>query len=183
LTAKLIAGMTMSLDGFVEDASGSADLYPDLESLRDTEWMRAMIEETGAVIMGRRSFDMADDPDWYVGNYEFQVPIFVLTHRPPERVPKQDDRLTFTFVTDGIQSAVDQAKRAAGDRAVTVIGGASTIQQLLVANLVDELHVDVMPIILGGGLRLFEDVPRMTWEKVDVQEVGQRTSMKFRRRG
>jgi hypothetical protein len=67
--------MTMSLDGFVADESGSANLYPDLAPLRGTEYMAAMIEETGAVLMGKRTFEMADNPDWYVGNYEYQVPI------------------------------------------------------------------------------------------------------------
>jgi dihydrofolate reductase len=74
--------------------------------------------------MGRRTFDMAEDPDWYVGNHEFQVPIFVLTHQPPAVAPKQDERLTFTFVTDGVASAVAQAKAAAGERVVGVIGAA-----------------------------------------------------------
>lgn len=82
--AKVIVGMTLSLDGFVADRNGSADaLYPDLAALRDTPYMAGLIAETGAVLMGRRTFDMADDPDWYVGNYEFQVPIFVLTNEPP----------------------------------------------------------------------------------------------------
>ncbi|HYN18044.1 MAG TPA: dihydrofolate reductase family protein, partial [Actinomycetes bacterium] len=83
--AKVIVGMTTSLDGFVADRSGSAErLYPDLASLRDTAYMHELIDQTGAVLMGMRTFEMADDPDWYVGNYEFQVPIFVVTHQPPE---------------------------------------------------------------------------------------------------
>jgi dihydrofolate reductase len=90
--ATVIAGMTMSLDGFVADPNGSASrLYTDLADLRESAYMNVMIEETGAVLMGRRTFEMADDPDSYVGNYEFQVPIFVLTHHPPEIPPKQDD--------------------------------------------------------------------------------------------
>src|SRR3972149_2142448 len=93
--------------------------------------MNGLIEETGAVLMGRRTFEMAADPDWYVGSYELQVPIFVLTHEPPRVAPKHDEHLTFTFVTDGIESAVKQAKAAAGDRAVTVVGGADGIRQLL----------------------------------------------------
>lgn len=99
---------------------------------------------------------MADDPDAYAGNYEFQVPIFVLTHTPPQRQPKETAQLTFTFVTDGIASAIRQAKAAAGDKAVVVVGGASTIQQCLRAGLADELHLDIMPVLLHEGLRLFE---------------------------
>lgn len=178
----VIAGMTTSLDGFVADTAGSvARLYPDLAALRGTEYMNAAIEGTGAVLMGRRAFEMGD-PDSYVGNYEFQVPIFVLTHHPPRTQPKQDERLTFTFVTEGFHSAVEQARAAAGDKAVQVIGGASTVQQLLRAGLVDELRIDVMPVVLGGGLGLFEDLrpghPRL--EKIDVREVGARTSLRFR---
>jgi len=180
--AKVIAGMTISLDGFVADESGSAGrLYTDLATLQDTSFMNGLIAETGAVLMGKRAFEMGD-PDWYVGNYEFQVPIFVLTHHPPAVAPKQDDRLTFTFVTDGVESAVAQAKAAAADKAVQVIGGASIIQQLLRAGLVDELSVDVMPELLGAGLRLFENgsLERITLEKIDVQEIGARTSLRFR---
>src|SRR5216683_3092747 len=115
--------MTISLDGFVADQNGNAGrLYPDLAALRHTAYMKDLITETGAVLMGRRTFEMGD-PDSYVGNYEFQVPIFVLTHQPPMRAPKQDDRLTFTFVTDGFESALKQAKSAAGTKAVQVIGG------------------------------------------------------------
>lgn len=143
--------------------------------------MNAMIEETGAVVMGRRTFEMAEDPDWYVGNYEFQVPIFVVTHEPPDVRPRQDQQLTFTFVTDGIASAIAQATAAAGNKAVTVVGGASVIQQLLRAGLIDELRVDVMPVLLGVGLRLFDDagLARVELEKIGVQEVGARTSLRF----
>ena len=173
--------MTLSLDGFVADEQGSVSrLYPDLADLRDTDYMRALIEQTGAVIMGRRSFEMGD-PDSYVGEYEFQVPIFVLTHRPPEVIPKQDENLTFTFVTEGVESAVSQAKVAAGDRAVRVIGGANVIQQLLGAGLVDELQIDFMPVLLGGGLRFFaSDGARPQLEVIDAQQIVPRISLLFR---
>jgi dihydrofolate reductase len=180
--ATVIAGMTVSLDGFVTDPSGSAGrLYIDLADLRGSAYMNAEIAGTGAVLMGRRTFEMAD-ADSYVGNYEFQVPIFVLTHHPPETPPKQDDRLTFTFVTDGVESAIEQARAAAGDRAVQVVGGASVVQQLLRARLVDELRVDVMPVLLGGGLRLLENIDseRVRLEKSDVHDLGPRTSLSFR---
>ena len=177
--AKLVAGMTMSLDGFVADRDGSAKLlYPDLEALRGTPYMNTEIERTGAVLMGRRTFGMGD-PDSFVGNYEFQVPIFVLTHHPPRTAPKQDERLTFTF-GDDLASMVERARAAAGDRVVQVVGGASVIQQLLGAGLVDELRVDVMPVILGGGLRLLENVEPARLEKIEVEEVGARTSLGFR---
>lgn len=179
--AKLVVGMTVSLDGFVADSTGgTGGLYQDLATLQGSPFMKAIIEDTGAVLMGRRTFGMGE-PDSYVGNYEFQVPIFVLTHRPPLVAPKQDDRLSFTFVTDGVESAVAQASAAAADKAVTVVGGVSVVQQLLHAGLVDELHVDVMPVLLGSGLRLFKniDTDRVRIEKIGVQEVGGRTSLRF----
>jgi dihydrofolate reductase len=131
--------------------------------------------------MGRRAFEMGD-PDSYVGNYEFQVPIFVLTHEPPLKAPKQDENLTFTFVTDGIESAIRQAKAAAGDKNVTVIGGASTGQQLIRAGLVDELEIDIMPVLLGEGLRLFEHIGSepIELEKISVGEINSRTQFRFR---
>jgi dihydrofolate reductase len=143
--------------------------------------MKDLIEQTAAVLMGRRTFEMAD-PDSYVGNYEFQVPIFVLTHHPPNVAPKQDEHLTFTFATGGVESAVAQAKAAARDKAVQVVGGVSIAQQLFGAGLVDELQVDIMPVFLGVGLRSFESssLERVRLEKISVQEVGARTSLRFR---
>jgi dihydrofolate reductase len=91
--------MTISLDGFVADQSGNLErLYPDLGALQGSDYMNAMTAETGAVLMGKRTFEMADDPDSYADTYEFQAPIFVLTHHPPAVPPKQNEHLTFTFV-------------------------------------------------------------------------------------
>ena len=181
---KVILGMTMSLDGFINDRNGSVEaLYPDLAALRDTEPLRESIQNTGAVVMGRNSYAMADDPDWFAGNYEYQVPIFVLTNNAPKKMPKQTDDLTFTFVTDGIQSAIRQAKTVAGEKEVTVIGAASTAQQCLKAGLADELHVDIMPVLLGGGLRPFEDIgtEQIQLERMKVTELpGGRTNLQFR---
>jgi dihydrofolate reductase len=181
--AKLIAGMTISVDGFVTDRHGDlGPLYPDLEALQDTEYMRDLIEGTGAVLMGRRSFEVGD-PDTYADTYELQAPIFVVTHQPPARHPRENDKLTFTFVTDGVESAVAQAKAAAGDKDVQVIGGADLIQQLLGAGLVDQLNIDVMPLLLGSGTRLFDGRPGLEGvrlEKLEVKETGARTTLSFR---
>jgi dihydrofolate reductase len=179
---KVIAGMTTSLDGFIADAGGDVGrLYSDFAELQGTAYMSDTIAATGAVLMGKKTFDMAD-PDSYVGAYEFQVPIFVLTHHPPQTPPKQDDRLTFTFVGDGVASAVAQATAAAGGKDVQVVGGASMIQQLLQAGLVDELHIDIMPVLLGAGKRLFEndDLDGVNLETLGAQPVGQRVSLRFR---
>jgi dihydrofolate reductase len=169
--SKVIGGMTMSLDGFVTDLNGSVEqLYPDLDALGKTEMLQEEIRTTGAVVMGRRAYDMAQGD---LTGYEFQVPIFVLTHRPPERMPRGvNDRLSVTFVTDGIESAVRQARAAAGEWNVTVIGGASTIVQCLRAGLLDELNVGIRPVLLGGGLRLFDaSVPHVELEFSHAVEV------------
>ncbi|HEY8944740.1 MAG TPA: dihydrofolate reductase family protein [Polyangiaceae bacterium] len=155
-SALVVAGMTMSLDGYVADANGgTSQLYADLAQWRHSEGGRASIAATGAVVMGRKTFEMAADADAYADTYEYQVPIFVLTSCPPARVPKENSELSFTFVTDGLEGALDQARAAAKSRQVTVVGGATLIQGLLRSSLIDVLEVDVMPVLLGGGLRLF----------------------------
>src|SRR6202048_3521476 len=152
---KVIIGATMSLDGFMNDRNGEGSrLYPDLEALRRIEMLQEEIQMTGAVVMGRRAYDMAEGD---LTDYEYQVPIFVLTHTVPEKVVKgQNDQLTVTFVTDGIESAIAQAKAAAGDKQVTVVGGANTAQQCLRSGLVDEIHIGIVPVLFGEGLRFFE---------------------------
>jgi len=181
---KVVLGMTMSLDGFINDRNGSVEaLYPDLAAWRETELGRESIRNTGAVVMGRNSFAMSEDPDWFAENYEYQVPIFVLTHQPPRKHPRETDNLTFTFVTEGIERAVAQAKVAAGDEEVNVIGATSTAMQCLKAGLADELHVDIMPIFLGAGLRAFEELGegQVQLERIKVMELpGGRTHLRFR---
>lgn len=155
---KVIGGMNVSLDGFVNDRNGDVSrLYPDMDALLQTEILQELMQSVGAVVMGRRAFAMGD-PDAYDDGYEFQVPIFVLTHQPPAKHPRGNEKLTFTFVTDGVESAIAQAKAAAGARDVVVIGGASTIQQCLQAGLLDELQTGLVPVLLGDGLRLFADL-------------------------
>ncbi len=145
--------------------------------------MQESIRNTGAVVMGRNAFAMAEDPDSYAGNYEFQVPIFVLTHQAPKRHPRETNDLTFTFVKDGIQNAVEEARAAAGDKNVVVIGGASTARQCLHAGLADELHIDIMPVLLCSGLRLLEGIgtEQLQLERLAVMELpAGRTHLKFR---
>jgi len=181
---KVIAGFTMSLDGFINDRNGSVGaLYPDLDTLRTTEPMQESIRNTGAVVMGWNAFAMAEDPDLYAENYEFQVPIFVLTHEAPKRHPRETGDLTFTFVTDGIASAIRQARAAAGDKDITIIGGASTVQQCIKVGLPDELHIDIMPVLLGSGLRPFENIGtgQIQLERIKVVELpAGRTHLRFR---
>ena len=179
---KVILGFTMSLDGFINDRNESvADLYHDLDTLRYAEPLRESIQDTGAVVMGRKTL-ATGDPDAYAGNYEYQVPIFVVTKNPPRLQPKQTDQLTFTFVTDGVESAIQQAKVAVGDKDVTIVGGAKNASQCLNAKLVDEIHMDIMPVLLGNGLRPFEHIDEgsIKLEKMSVLETSVRTHLKFR---
>ena len=173
----------MSLDGYINDSAGSVErLFSDLESIRDSKVMQEAISDTGAVVMGKNAFLMAGDPDSYADTYEFQVPIFVLTEKAPEKKPKENKKLTFTFVTEGIEAAVAQAKVAAGDRDVVIIGGANTAQQALRAGVVDEIQIDIMPVILNGGLRLFENIGPdiIELEKAQVIELPARTHIRLR---
>ena len=179
--SKVILGTTMSLDGFINDRNGSGSrLYSDIEQFRESEVLQEQIRTTGAVVMGRRAYDMADGD--FTG-YEFQVPIFVVTHEAPEIVAKgENDKLSFTFVTGGVESAIEKAKAAAGGKDVTVIGSANIAQQCLKAKLVDELYIDLMPLLLGDGLRFFEHLgsEEIDLEKIDVTEGPIRTRLKFR---
>jgi dihydrofolate reductase len=178
---KVVAGMTMSLDGFVSDRHGdTSSLYPNLDELRQTELWRETIRSTGAAVMDRRSCDMGQGD--YTG-YEYQVPIFVVTHRPPRKVAKgENERLTFHFVTDGVESAIAQAKSAAVDKDVTVVGGVNLLHQLLRKSLVDELQIGIVPVFLGTGLRLFDHMDdvdiKLTRTRV-VESLG-RTDLFFR---
>jgi dihydrofolate reductase len=180
---KVIAGMGMSLDGFVNDQNGSVEkLYTDFTELHEVRSFQEMIKNTGAVIMGKHVYEMDDPFSWANDDYEFQTPIFVLTHTPPEKYPEGNGRLSFIFVTDGIEDAVTRAKKTAGDKDVQVLG-ASTIQQCLSEGLCDELQIDIMPVLFGKGLRLFEniDTDKIKLERVKVDETtSARTSMTFR---
>jgi dihydrofolate reductase len=165
--SKLIALMSMSLDGFVADShdgveevfqwyfAGDVELHVgggDPMTFKVSEasaaHLRALIGELGAMLTGRCTFEVAQG---WGGNHAWG-PAFVLTHNVPDGWPKPGS--TVHFVTDGLESAVRQAKAAAGGKSVGV-HGADTIQQLLNAGLLDEIQVDVAPVLLGSGVSLF----------------------------
>ena len=133
------------------------------EENRDSEIIAEHVGRIGATIMGRRMFSggegpWEDDPNrdaWWGENPPFHHAVFVLTHHPRERVVKEGGT-TFTFVTDGIDSALEQARAAAGDKDMAIAGGARVAQQYLDADALDELQIHVAPVLLGGGVRLFE---------------------------
>ncbi|MEU3682454.1 dihydrofolate reductase family protein [Streptomyces sp. NPDC030592] len=146
---------------------------------RDSELMREWFDATGAVVMGRMMYDTGEE--FWGDNPPFRTPVFVLTNRPRPTLVKEGGT-SFTFVTDGIHSALEQAKAAAGDRNVDIGGGAHTVRQYLAADLVDELQLHVVPMLLGGGLRLFEGLGarRRDLERVRVVETPPATHLKYR---
>jgi dihydrofolate reductase len=143
--------------------------------------MQDAMATTGSVIMGRRTFDMGNGD--YAG-YEYQVPIFVVTHHAPEQPTKgQNENLKFHFVADGVESAVRQAKTAAGKRDVVVVGGPDLIRQLMQARLVDEVQLGIMPVMLGEGLPYFRylGIEPIELEKTRlIESPGGRTDIYFR---
>lgn len=167
--SKVIAIMSMSLDGYVADRNGGvAEVMGWYMTSGDTEvqtggadpmtlrmseasasHFRDLTSELGSVLTGRRTFETANG---WGGNHAWG-PAFVLTHRVPTGWPKPNS--TVNFVTDGIESAVKQAKAAAAGKSVGV-HGADTIQQLLNAGLLDEIHIDIAALLLGSGVRLFD---------------------------
>ena len=175
---KLRADISMSLDGFIagpndRPGNGMGDGGERLhewvvklaswrerhglsggETSHDAEILDEAFENVGAIVLGRRMFDNAegwgDEPP-------FHMPVFVLTHEAREKLVKEGGT-TFTFVTDGIESALAQAEAAAGDKDVAIGGGANTIQQYLTAGLLDEIQIHVVPVLLGDGIRLFENM-------------------------
>jgi len=141
----------------------------------------------GATIMGRGMFgggpgSWGEDPwqGWWGDEPPFHHPVFVLTHH--EREPLELKGTRFTFVTDGIESALAQAKAAAGDGDVTIGGGAEAIQQYLAAGLVDEMLLNIAPVVLGDGARLFEGLdPDLNFEQVEVVDAPGVAHLMYRR--
>ncbi|MBB5158769.1 dihydrofolate reductase family protein [Saccharopolyspora phatthalungensis] len=151
----------------------------------DSEVLAEVIQGIGAYIMGRRMFGGGDGPwdeswrGWWGEEPSFHAPVFVLTHHPREPLEMRGGT-TFTFVTDGIESALRQARKAAGDRDVSIAGGAQTVQQFLAAGLLDELFIHLVPIVLGAGERLLDNVGNPTLEPVTVVPSEAVTHIKYR---
>ncbi|MFJ2849348.1 dihydrofolate reductase family protein [Streptomyces rubiginosohelvolus] len=140
--------------------------------LRQAELDR--LETVGAFVMGRNMFGPVrgawdrDWKGWWGDNPPYRAPVFVLTHHPRAPQP-MDGGTTFHFVTDGIESALRRAREAAGDRDVSIHGGARTINQYLAAGLIDELRLHIVPFTLGAGTRLFDGVPSLDLEQVETR--------------
>jgi dihydrofolate reductase len=151
----------------------------------DAEVAAEVVEGVGAYIMGRKMFGGGDGPwdeawtGWWGEDPPFHTPVFVLAHHEREPLPMQGGT-TFTFVTGGIESALEQARAAAGDRDVMIAGGASAVQQYLAAGLLDELYLHIVPVLLGAGERLLEGVGDPRLEPVQVVASPAVTHVKYR---
>jgi dihydrofolate reductase len=155
------------------------------EESADSRVVREASQGIGAVVMGRNMFDHArgewDESwqGWWGPNPPFHVPVFVLTHYA--RYPiEMEGGTTFRFVTDGINSAVEQARAAAGDGDVAIAGGAQAIQQTLAAGLLDELQLHVVPIVIGGGERLLVNIGDPKLEPIEVVASPAVTHLRYR---
>ena len=184
---KVLAGITTSVDGYIagpDDRPGQG-LGKDAERLHywvfggpwtyenepsgepsgeDAAWLEEAITRVGAVVGGRQTYEAADH---WGGKNPWGLPFFIVTHRTED----QPDGDAFTFVS-GVPEAIEQAKNAAGEKDVHVMGGADVIRQALEAGLVDELTIIVAPVILGGGKRLFDGFE----QSLELEHVGVRQS-------
>jgi dihydrofolate reductase len=185
--ALVISDMSMSLDGFVTgpndsrenpfgDGAGTLhDWLFDAATDEDRALLQEGIDGTGAVVMGRKSFDKCVEM-WGDNGPLGGGPVFVVTHdAPTERYPS-----AYRFVTDGVASAIEQAKAAAGDKVVG-LHGATVMQQCLPLGLVDEIVVHVIPLLIGGGTRLFDSLgSAITLERTDAIVTPAATHLRFR---
>jgi dihydrofolate reductase len=138
----------------------------------DSQVIEEATQGIGAYLMGRKMFGGGDGPwdenwtGWWGDEPPYHAPVFVLTHHP--RQPLELRGTTFTFVTDGIESALEQARAAAGDQNVAIAGGAQAVQQYLAAGLLDQLQLHIVPVVLGSGERLLVDVGNPLLQPVQV---------------
>ena len=193
---KVGAGFSMSLDGFIAGPNddmqrlfgwyytgdtdlnlSTGDTNMELKVSSETaELFEEMAGATGAIVSGRRMFDVAGA---WGGKHPLNVPVFVVTHTVPQEWIKEGS--PFTFVTDGVERAVAQAKAVAGDKNVGV-GGANITQQCIKAGLLDELQIDLVPVLLGAGIRLFNHlgIEPIELERTSVVEAPGVTHISFR---
>ena len=189
--SKVVFVISMSLDGFItaanrrpEEPMGDGGLRLVEWAMSDDQHSRRVLEEgiaeAGAVIAGRETYDTSLawwGPDGPTG--PARRPVFVVTHQAPTQAPEGG---VYSFVTGGIHSALEQAGAAAGERTIAVMGGASIGQQFIAAGLVDELQIHLVPVLFGGGTRMFEHLgdDHIQLEPLQVVETPAAIHMRFR---
>jgi dihydrofolate reductase len=201
--------ISMSLDGFVAGPNQSLENPIGEGGLRVHEWIFAtagwrrqqgeeggeegpnskvvdeLVEGVGAYIMGRKMFGGGPGPwdlewrGWWGEEPPYHLPVFVLTHHPRPPLTMLGGT-TFTFVTGGVEAALELALAAAGDRDVMIAGGAETVRQYLAAGSLDELYLHLVPVLLGKGERLLEDVGDPVLEPVEVVASPAVTHIRYR---
>ncbi len=175
----------MSIDGYVAGSNMTEEKpFGDMPTNLLHRWMfeesdkhRAEINHlnatAGAYIMGRNMYGPKGESydetwrGWWGDNPPYHAPVFVLTHKPRKQIEMQGGT-TFTFVTDGIHSALEKAQFAAGEKPVAIAGGANVVNQYLAAGLIDELWLHIAPVTVGSGQRLFEGVPKLRMEVIST---------------
>ena len=197
--AKVTCGLTMSLDGFAAGHNQSFEkpfgenfdsdlldrwMFSEPERQRHKKEIDAILD-AGAFIMGSNMFgpkDRRNKPEWkgwWGNNPPYQAPVFVLSHK--ERAPVEMEGGTiFHFVTDGIESALRKAKEAAREGNVKIMGGADTVNQYLIAGLIDELWLHIVPVTIGTGARLFEGVSNLKLEPVEISGTSLVTHIRYK---
>ncbi len=187
--ARVICDMSTSLDGYVTGPNDSRenpfgdgggmlhDWIFDAATDEDRALLKEVLDDVGAVVMGRTSFDKNEgEGGWGDGGPVGDIPCFVVTHREPTRSHPP----VYTFVTGGVGEAIEQAKRAAGENVVG-LHGASVMQQALPLGLVDEIRVHVIPVLLGGGTPLFSTLDSaISLERTQVLATPAATHLGFR---
>ncbi len=181
---KVHCSISMSLDGFVAGNNMTVERpFGDMPTDLLHHWMfdepekhQAELDailDAGAFIMGSNMYGPKDRREtaawkgWWGDDPPYHAPVFVLTHHARDPIPMAGST-TFYFVADGIQSALAQAKAAAGDKPIAIAGGANTVNQFLAAGLLDELWLHIAPVTVGSGQRLFEGVPNLELEPLQI---------------
>jgi dihydrofolate reductase len=194
--SKVTAGIAISLDGFAAGPNQTAEKpFGDIPENILHRWMLeqpeanadqiAALTAAKAYVMGRNMFSPGrgewdlDWTGWWGDDPPYHAPVFVLTHHPREPLTMEGGT-TFTFVTDGIESALAQAREAAGDRDVAIAGGAATVNQYLAAGLIDELRLHVTPVLVGAGERLLDKVGSHDLQPLSVRSTELVTHLRYR---
>jgi dihydrofolate reductase len=187
--ALVIADMSTSLDGYVTgpndsrenpfgDGAGTLhDWFGDAATAADRAILQQLLDGVGSIVMGRSSFDKNEgDGGWGEAGPVGDVPCFVVTHHPPSRAHPA----VFTFVTDGVANAIEQAKHVAGEKFVYLFG-ATVMQQALPLGLVDEIHIHLVASLIGGGTALFGPLDTaITLERTEASLTPAATHLKYR---